>query len=130
METDQHAQVQLPVEFAGPRLLCTACGYDLRGLVLDGRCPECGTPVSESLARGSRRVFKPGAPVAAEQGVNCVHCGADLVGQSSHAGCARCGAPVWLSLDGDWLCVRHPAWLRRVRCGASLWFGRRLSLSC
>lgn len=28
---------------------CRKCGYNLRGLNLDGRCPECGTPVGLSL---------------------------------------------------------------------------------
>ncbi len=31
---------------------CRACGYDLRGLRSDGRCPECGTPVAASLQEG------------------------------------------------------------------------------
>lgn len=30
-------------------LLCESCGYDLEGTARDGRCPECGRPVSESL---------------------------------------------------------------------------------
>src|SRR5690242_2831255 len=29
--------------------LCRRCGYNLRGLPLDGRCPECATPVGLSL---------------------------------------------------------------------------------
>lgn len=28
---------------------CVACGYNLRGLRGDGHCPECGTPVTETL---------------------------------------------------------------------------------
>jgi uncharacterized Tic20 family protein len=28
---------------------CNRCGYDLSGSVVGGGCPECGTPVSESL---------------------------------------------------------------------------------
>jgi hypothetical protein len=51
---------------------CHACSYNLRGLTLDHRCPECGSPVSvsiqgnflrfadpdwlDTLARGNRRV--------------------------------------------------------------------------
>jgi hypothetical protein len=29
------------------------CGYNLRGLLLNGKCPECGTDVIEALRRGS-----------------------------------------------------------------------------
>ena len=30
-------------------LLCNHCGYNLRGLLSEGRCPECGTEVARSL---------------------------------------------------------------------------------
>ncbi|UCC31092.1 MAG: hypothetical protein JSU86_02210 [Phycisphaerales bacterium] len=30
-------------------LLCIHCGYNLRGLSPGGRCPECGTPIGQSL---------------------------------------------------------------------------------
>lgn len=36
--------------------LCMSCKYNLRGLSLDRKCPECGTPVFKSL-RGYRMVF-------------------------------------------------------------------------
>ncbi len=29
--------------------LCVHCGYNLRGLPLDGKCPECGEAVRRSL---------------------------------------------------------------------------------
>jgi predicted amidophosphoribosyltransferase len=31
-------------------LVCTACGYLLRGLDAGGRCPECSLPVTDSRA--------------------------------------------------------------------------------
>ena len=31
------------------RITCITCGYDLSGSPLGGVCPECGTPVHESL---------------------------------------------------------------------------------
>ena len=30
---------------------CPGCGYDLKGLRLDGRCPECGRPTIETFGR-------------------------------------------------------------------------------
>lgn len=33
-------------------LLCEHCGYTLNGLPHDGRCPECGEPVADSLGIG------------------------------------------------------------------------------
>ena len=33
-------------------VLCERCGYVLNGLPAGGRCPECGTPVAESLGIG------------------------------------------------------------------------------
>ena len=121
MEANQHNQPRLPVEFAGPLLRCSGCGYDLRGLASEGRCPECDRPIPWSSKDTTRRVNKPETPVHAAQGVICVRCGVGLGGYSSHAGCPTCGAPVWLSLDGDWLCVRGPVWLHRQRHAVALW---------
>jgi len=36
-------------DLATTDLPCLNCGYNLRGLTEDGRCPECGTPVERSL---------------------------------------------------------------------------------
>ena len=33
---------------------CPACGYNLRGLRMDGRCPECGRPAIDTFARPLR----------------------------------------------------------------------------
>ncbi|NLF31380.1 MAG: hypothetical protein GX591_10920 [Planctomycetes bacterium] len=38
------APYELPAE-----LPCVSCGYTLRGLMTDGRCPECGTDLAASL---------------------------------------------------------------------------------
>ena len=37
---------------------CEACGYNLTGIPLEGRCPECGDPIASSLGAGAR----PGPP--------------------------------------------------------------------
>jgi hypothetical protein len=41
-------------------LVCVRCGYDLRGLERDGRCPECGTAVEETLERAGPVVSADG----------------------------------------------------------------------
>lgn len=40
-------------------LPCAGCGYNLRGLTRDGRCPECGAPVADSLLRGPMAACDP-----------------------------------------------------------------------
>ncbi|MFW6059332.1 MAG: hypothetical protein ACODAQ_04075, partial [Phycisphaeraceae bacterium] len=32
-----------------PSLACFACGYDLRGFIVDGGCPECGEAIVRSI---------------------------------------------------------------------------------
>lgn len=39
---------------------CRKCGYNLRGLSTDGRCPECGTPVGYSFHGDLLRFCDPG----------------------------------------------------------------------
>ena len=56
--------------------LCRVCGYDLRGQIKDGPCPECGHPYT--LATEKR----------------CPACGADL--PSDFDVCWKCGGDVIL----------------------------------
>jgi hypothetical protein len=41
----------VPSRSVSDDVLCGKCGYNLRGLVPEERCPECGTFVTESLRR-------------------------------------------------------------------------------
>lgn len=38
-----------PIVPAESDILCEGCGYTLNGLPEDGRCPECGKPLAESI---------------------------------------------------------------------------------
>lgn len=38
-----------PNAVANANITCVTCGYDLSGSPIGGVCPECGTPVQESL---------------------------------------------------------------------------------
>ncbi len=51
-DTDPQAQHDTVLEVSLP---CRTCGYNLRGLRRDGRCPECGTPVVQSTSGDSLR---------------------------------------------------------------------------
>ena len=44
----QTARIALRIEQDTP---CPDCGYNLRGMRLDGRCPECGRPTIDTFAR-------------------------------------------------------------------------------
>ncbi len=39
--------------------LCVKCRYNLRALRLDARCPECGTPVRDSMEKPQQRSHLP-----------------------------------------------------------------------
>jgi hypothetical protein len=67
-------------------MACIQCGYNLRGLNDEGRCPECGTPIDKTVAYVMERVLcgtclapnHPALPV-------CKHCGAPMTGVSATA---------------------------------------------
>lgn len=61
-----------PAAQVGADRVCIRCSYNLRGLPTDGRCPECGTPVADSL-RGDYLAF------AAPEHLASIRAGLDLV---------------------------------------------------
>jgi hypothetical protein len=61
---------------ATERTRCAGCGYDLRGQVEDGRCPECGRPYTLKQERPCPYCNEMN-PVDFEV---CWKCGADLTG--------------------------------------------------
>ena len=73
-----------------PVLVCAACGYDVRGSLAAGRCPECG----EELAPG----FDDGTAMAGESGL-------DLVAGSLFASLPALGGLLLLGLVGRILAI-------------------------
>ena len=83
-------RVSIPTATLQPTLSCTRCGYDLRGLRREARCPECGTPLVLSLY-GEYLRHQPAAWIGR------------LVRGSAWFLGAQAG---WLALTAYWL-VRH-----------------------
>src|SRR5436305_1574598 len=49
---------QIPPSALDDNLPCLRCGYNLRTLATDGRCPECSTPIASSLDTNLLRYAK------------------------------------------------------------------------
>lgn len=47
-ETDSAAAGSPPTETIDHNVSCARCGYNLRGVAVDEKCPECGTPIEYS----------------------------------------------------------------------------------
>ena len=56
-------------------LICRSCGYNLRGLVPSGRCPECGTAIGFSLRGDLLRFSDPKWVEAVANGMNWIVAG-------------------------------------------------------
>lgn len=62
---DEHGAISLDLH-------CRLCGYNLRGLQSDGRCPECGTPVGRSTYGDLLRYSDPNWLAKLGRGANLV----------------------------------------------------------
>jgi hypothetical protein len=56
-------------------IACVSCGYNLRGLSPDGRCPECGTAIGRSTRGDYLRFCDPGWVETLASGMNWIVAG-------------------------------------------------------
>lgn len=116
---NQPPSAAAPAPTAGPLVPndrpCQQCSYNLVGLPVTASCPECGTPVAESVPDllASPEAF--GGVVGGQHA--CVKCGYDLVGLPVTARCSECGLPVVDSLKGTLVQHASPEYLRTVLSG-------------
>lgn len=68
-------------------LPCSRCGYNLRGLLVEGKCPECGESVEETVT-------------AASEWACCFRC--MTPNPPSQAVCRKCGAPITAAAPWGW----------------------------
>jgi len=54
---------QQPGSVDATQITCSVCGYDLSGSAVGGVCPECGTPVRQSLRRSSAASGESGTAI-------------------------------------------------------------------
>lgn len=65
---------------------CLRCGYNLRGLNVDGQCPECGARIRRTLAFASQKKLCPTCMQSNHASlVVCIHCGATMNAAASTA---------------------------------------------
>lgn len=79
--TERHVEIsETPADTA---LRCVDCGYDLSGTAVGGQCPECGLPVTKSVAMSASLIdpddVPPGYHVSKKSMLcpnpNCGYCG-------------------------------------------------------
>ena len=56
-------------------IACVSCGYNLRGLAPDSRCPECGTAIGHSTRGDYLRFCDPGWVETLASGMNWIVAG-------------------------------------------------------
>jgi len=108
LDATGHIAVDLP---------CTKCRYNLRTLPVDGKCPECGHPVTETTA-GYLPILDREGRVADD--LPCVNCGYNLRTLVATGICPECAARVALSTRGHYLHLAPPRWVKRLAQGALL----------
>ena len=88
---------------------CADCGYNLKGLRLNGRCPECGAPISPNTS-----LFSSARP--------CGKCGFDLEGLTPGDSCPECGTVIQAVLPfGKVVALGESPrpWLKLLRIGCA-----------
>ncbi len=106
---------------------CRTCHRSLRDLRLDDNCPDCRTPVAQSLRdRPQRYLTQPAALTSAEVldsagrirlDLPCRGCGYNLRLLAATGRCPECGAPIGASCYGDLLRYCAPVYVRRLARG-------------
>ncbi len=63
------AGATLTSDTVGDDVICLPCGYNIHGLPREGRCPECGTPITRSLQGNLLRYSSPAYLATLNRGV-------------------------------------------------------------
>jgi Zn finger protein HypA/HybF involved in hydrogenase expression len=95
-------------------LACRKCGRNLRGMLPEGPCPECGQSVAHALSETLDVEWRVQSDVA------CLKCGYNLRTLELDGKCPECGSPVADSVRGDLLEFADPAWVSGLASGATL----------
>jgi MFS family permease len=95
-------------------LACRKCGRNLRAMLPEDPCPECGLSVARSLSE----TLDDHARIQAD--VACLKCAYNLRSLRIDGNCPECGSPVSRSVRGDLLQFADPRWVKGLANGATL----------